>query len=116
MIIYIEEYKCTLGGNMYSELFNFLKLLSDENRLKIIDMLSCKELSNKELLCYLNISQPTLSYHIKILEDGGLVTKRVEKNTHYYKLNIQSFENDMEQIKKIYEHKSTCTCFKEDKC
>ncbi len=99
---------------MYNKLFNYLKLLSDENRLRIIDMLSCQEFSNKQMLSYLKISQPTLSYHIKILETGGLVRKRVDKNTHYYSLNIEKFKDNMKEIEKIYLHKESCDCLKDE--
>ncbi|MFV0288459.1 MAG: ArsR/SmtB family transcription factor [Mycoplasmatales bacterium] len=101
---------------MYKELVTFLKLIADENRLKIIDMLSCKELANKELLEYLEISQPTLSHHIKILEQGNLVNKRIDKNTHYYSLNIEQFKKGNLELKKTYINKRTCSCFKGGKC
>lgn len=101
---------------MYNNLVKFLKLIADENRLKIIDMLSCKELSNKELLEYLAISQPTLSHHLKILAQGKLVNKRVDKNTHYYSLNTEEFKKGNNELKKTYINKKTCDCFKDGEC
>ena len=49
------------------------KALSDETRLKIIDLLSDGEYCACELLTAFNITQPTLSYHMKILSESGLV-------------------------------------------
>jgi ArsR family transcriptional regulator len=49
------------------------KALADETRLKIIAMLSCGELCACEILAAFSISQSTLSYHMKILADNGLV-------------------------------------------
>ena len=60
------------------------KALSDENRIRILKMLHHGETCACKLLEELNISQPTLSHHMKILCDSGLVTGRREgKWTHY---------------------------------
>ena len=54
----------------YADYVPAMKALSDETRLKIIDMLSCGEMCACEILEELSISQPTLSYHMKIFEAG----------------------------------------------
>ena len=60
------------------------KALSDENRIRILKLLRNGEKCACKLLEELNISQPTLSHHMKILCDSGLVTGRMEgKWTHY---------------------------------
>lgn len=50
-----------------------MKALSDPNRVKIIKLLQCKNLCVCELREILGISQPTVSKHLKILEEVGLV-------------------------------------------
>jgi len=65
-------------------LANTFKALSDENRIRILKLLCCGEKCACKLLEELNISQPTLSHHMKILCDAGIVTGRKEgKWTHY---------------------------------
>ena len=60
------------------------KALGDENRIRILKLLRNGEKCACKLLEELNISQPTLSHHMKILCDSGLVTGRREgKWTHY---------------------------------
>ncbi len=60
------------------------KALSDPNRLKIVEMLSNGEKCGCKLLEAFNITQPTLSHHMKILEESGLVKgKKQGKWTHY---------------------------------
>lgn len=60
------------------------KTLGDENRIRILQMLCTGEKCACKLLDELNISQPTLSHHMKILCDAGIVTGRKEgKWTHY---------------------------------
>ncbi|MDA3731006.1 metalloregulator ArsR/SmtB family transcription factor [Niameybacter massiliensis] len=57
----------------YSEYVSIFKALADETRLKIIQMLLDGELCACDILEAFNITQPTLSYHMKILTECGLV-------------------------------------------
>lgn len=50
-----------------------MKALSDPNRVKIIKMLQRKMMCVCELRAALGIAQPTVSKHLKILEEAGLV-------------------------------------------
>lgn len=60
------------------------KALGDENRIRILKLLGTGEKCACRLLEELNISQPTLSHHMKILCDTGIVSGRREgKWTHY---------------------------------
>ena len=63
------------------------KALGDENRIRILQMLHGGELCACKLLETLNITQPTLSHHMKILCDSGLVTSRKEGKWNYYSIN-----------------------------
>ena len=60
------------------------KAFCDENRLTILEMLQSGEKCACVLLEKLAISQPTLSHHMKILVDSGIVAARkAGKWTHY---------------------------------
>jgi ArsR family transcriptional regulator len=60
------------------------KAFCDENRLMILELLRSGEKCACVLLEKLDISQSTLSYHMKILCDSGVVDSRQEgKWTHY---------------------------------
>ena len=50
-----------------------MKALSDPNRVKIIKALQQKYMCVCELQAVLNLAQPTVSKHLKILEEAGLV-------------------------------------------
>ena len=55
---------------------NFIKVmkaLSDPNRVKIVKMLQHKSMCVCEMRAALRVAQPTVSKHLKILEDAGLV-------------------------------------------
>ena len=60
------------------------KAFCDENRVKIVEMLKTGEKCACKILEELNVTQPTLSHHMKILCDSGIVLGRKEgKWTHY---------------------------------
>ena len=56
------------------EFVKVMKALSDPNRVKILKMLQHKTMCVCELQGALGVSQPTVSKHLKILEDAGFVT------------------------------------------
>lgn len=74
----------------YEKNARILKALSDPNRLKIIDLLSCGEKCACEILESFKFTQPTLSHHMKVLIDCGLVEARKDSIWNQYKLNINN--------------------------
>jgi ArsR family transcriptional regulator, arsenate/arsenite/antimonite-responsive transcriptional repressor len=56
------------------DLIKVMKALSDPNRVKIVKMLQIKSACVCELRSALGIAQPTVSKHLKVLEEAGLVT------------------------------------------
>jgi len=63
------------------------KSFCDANRLTILGLLKGGEKCACELLDELHIGQPTLSHHMKILVNCGIVNDRKEGKRHYYSLN-----------------------------
>jgi DNA-binding transcriptional ArsR family regulator len=49
------------------------KIFSDKTRLKIVELLSEKELTNSQLVRMLNLSKLTISHHLKLLLDAGIL-------------------------------------------
>ena len=68
------------------------KTLSDSNRLKIVKMLSDGEKCGCKLLEAFEITQPTLSHHMKILCDCGLVETRKEGKWSHYSLSCETLQ------------------------
>lgn len=87
-----------------------LKALGEETRLKIIDMLSCGEMSACDILEKLNISQSTLSYHKNLLTKSELVNARKEGAWMRYTLNDTKFEELKSFIETITSEKNDCIC------
>ena len=63
------------------------KALGDSNRLQIMKRLSTGEICAGKLLEQFRITQPTLSHHMKVLCECGLVTARKEGKWSHYSLN-----------------------------
>jgi len=68
------------------------KALGDSNRLQIVKMLSEGEKCGCKLLEAFDITQPTLSHHMKILCDCGLVNDRKEGKWHHYSINVEGWK------------------------
>ncbi|HAX18210.1 MAG TPA: transcriptional regulator [Actinobacteria bacterium] len=83
----------------YNDFVQMFKGLADETRLKIIDMLSSGELCACKILKEFDITQPTLSYHMKILTDCGLVNARREGAWMKYTINNENFKKLKEILK-----------------
>ena len=58
------------------DFISVMKALSDPNRVKIVKMLQHKAMCVCEIRAALNIAQPTVSKHLKLLEQAGLVSFR----------------------------------------
>ena len=69
------------------------KALSDENRIRILKILHSGEKCACKLLEELDISQPTLSHHMKILCEAGIVTGRKEGKWTYYSMSCEGVRN-----------------------
>jgi DNA-binding transcriptional ArsR family regulator len=57
------------------KLANLFQLLSEENRLKILFALEEEALSVTEITKITDLSQPLVSFHLKALEEAGLIIK-----------------------------------------
>lgn len=63
------------------------KAFCDENRIRILQLLQEGEKCACELLEKMNITQPTLSHHMKILCDSGIVAGRKDGKWMYYSVS-----------------------------
>jgi ArsR family transcriptional regulator len=94
----------------YSNYAAFFKALSDPNRLMIVDMLSCGELCACVILEKFNITQPTLSHHMKTLSDCGMVNGRKEGKWVYYSLNDEIVRDLKNYLELVTTAKEDCIC------
>lgn len=74
------------------------KAFCDENRLQILEMLRGGEKCACILLENLQISQSTLSHHMKILCDSGIVISRKEGKWTYYSISKEGSQTAAERL------------------
>jgi ArsR family transcriptional regulator len=68
----------------------FAKAIADDTRQKIMSVCCCCELSDNEIVEKIGFSQPTISHHLAILRDAGLVNIREEGKQTFYTLNQEN--------------------------
>jgi ArsR family transcriptional regulator len=94
----------------YAFYIPMLKTLSDETRLRIVDMLSCGPLCACDILTAFTITQPTLSYHMGLLTSCGLVKAKRNGTWMTYSLEAENFLALQNFLKGISEDKEECIC------
>lgn len=70
-----------------SQVTKFLKVISEENRLKILCLLKKKEMCVCDIWQYLDLAQNLTSHHLKVLKNYGLVSSRQEGLKVTYSIN-----------------------------
>lgn len=83
-----------------SEVF---KALGDPTRLEIVRLLIGKEMCVCDIMDSFQVSQPTISHHLRVLKQADLVRDKKEGKWIYYSLNSGSFET----IEKFFEQYRT---------
>ena len=79
------------------------KALSDPNRLQIIQMITDQERCACKLLEHFNISQPTLSHHMRILSDCNLIRTRKDGKWSHYSMNMETLTTFKKHVEKLHE-------------
>ena len=69
------------------QLRRVLQALADETRQQILEMLLEREMCVGDIVEAFNMSQPTISHHLNVLKQFGLVTSRKEGKQVFYATN-----------------------------
>lgn len=95
-----------MSQQQFNQLLQFFKVLGNKNRLQILGLLANEERNVGELALILDLKEPTISHHLSIMKEMGLVSMRAEGNVRVYWLN-----NDfLEQMNKdIFSQKNLAT-------
>ena len=90
------------------------KAFCDENRIRILKLLCGREKCACKLLEEMSISQPTLSHHMKILCDSGIVLGRKEGKWMHYRISPEGVQiakeylNGLTDVTPITDSKPCC--------
>jgi DNA-binding transcriptional ArsR family regulator len=67
-------------------------VLAEPTRRRIVDELRVSERSVAELVQALAVSQPTVSKHLKVLRNSGLVSRRTAAQQRIYRIEVKPFQ------------------------
>ena len=76
----------------------FFKALADETRLRIVKLLGVREMCVCEIMVALNLTQPTASHHLGLLENVGIVKDRKEGKWVFYSLENPELLESMHEL------------------
>jgi ArsR family transcriptional regulator len=83
----------------------FTKAIADPTREKIMLFCCCRWRSVNEVADYMGVTQPTVSHHLAILRDAGLVEIRPEGKQTFYRLNQAHMTACCDELKQIFAQK-----------
>ena len=92
------------------------KALCDETRWTVLSLLQSGEKCACVLLETLNLAQPTLSYHMKILVESGIVTARKDGKWTYYAICAEGCETAARIMRKLAEAAEATVELNEEEC
>lgn len=79
-----------------------LRALSDENRLAAVRIIAQSgKICARDLLADIDITQPTLSHHMKVLAESGLVDVIKDGRKRYYVINQETADEFLDSLKKL---------------
>lgn len=99
-----------LSDKKTAEMF---KALCDENRIKIVKLLQSGEKCACVLLDDLHITQPTLSHHMKILCDSGIIVGRKDGKWMHYSISQEGAAAAISALKElttVHGQSTPCCC------
>ena len=90
---------------MYQKLFTLqedvFKVLANQKRLEIVQLLNNRELSVSQMISMLGLSQPNLSQHLSLLRQAKVITARRDGQTIYYHLSDPRIAEACTMIKQM---------------
>jgi ArsR family transcriptional regulator len=90
-----------LRGDTMENLIVKLKALCDENRLKMIAILAGRELCACDLVENLDLTQPTISHHLKVLVESGLISCQKRGKWCFYRVNDAQLKSFLEELSRL---------------
>lgn len=91
-----------LDGQTDSHAAAVFKALSDETRLRILKSISqMRELCECMIVPAFGLSQPTISYHLKVLREAGLIESERRGQWVYHRLNQRALLETVRRLAEI---------------
>jgi ArsR family transcriptional regulator len=109
MLLCFYHNKIEGGYSVKNEYLRVFRAFTDANRFRVLELLCEGEQCACVLLEDLDISQPTLSHHMKILCQSGIVKGRKVGSWNYYSINADGCEYASHLLKIVAQQKLKTT-------
>ncbi|MBS7651092.1 winged helix-turn-helix transcriptional regulator [Candidatus Bathyarchaeota archaeon] len=100
-LTHLRELLSGLDNKILADMESMFIGLGDRTRLQILKLITEEELCVCEISAALELTQPTTSHHLRILERGGLVSSRHRGRWVFYRLANSSVKKMFEDALKI---------------
>jgi ArsR family transcriptional regulator, arsenate/arsenite/antimonite-responsive transcriptional repressor len=91
---------------------DFAKAIADETRQKIMNLLCCQWMNVGEIVEALGgVTQPTVSHHLAVLREAGLVNIRPDGKQTFYSLNQERIAFCCGQLMQVFAPESNTAAF-----
>ncbi|MEM1570312.1 MAG: metalloregulator ArsR/SmtB family transcription factor [Candidatus Bathyarchaeia archaeon] len=95
----MDQFEQSLDDRFISEKSRLFKALANETRLKILMLLDVRgEMCVCELMSALGLTQPTISHHLGILKNAGLIRERKSGKWVYYRITDARLMENMRKL------------------
>ncbi len=93
-----------MDTGQYEEALLLLKAVADENRLRMVGLMSERAYTVSEMANVFNLTEPTVSHHVSKLHGAGLLRLKMEGNQRFYSINekrlatLKAYVNGIEKL------------------
>jgi DNA-binding transcriptional ArsR family regulator len=93
-----------MASEQYEECLLLLKAVADENRLRMVGLMSERAYTVSEMATVFDLTEPTVSHHVSKLHAAGLLRLRMEGNQRFYSMNekrlatLKAYVNGIEKL------------------
>ncbi|MDT8336605.1 MAG: metalloregulator ArsR/SmtB family transcription factor [Candidatus Izemoplasmatales bacterium] len=95
---------------MNEKIANYFKALGDKNRLALLELIIKGENCGCTLIDKLDVTQPTMTYHINILEESGLITSKKEGIWRKLEVNQDSLNELVAYLNNLKKQEGVSKC------
>ncbi len=93
-----------MDEGLHEDVLKLLKALADENRLRMVELMSQRAYTVSELAVVFDLTEPTVSHHVSKLHAAGLLRLKMEGNQRFYSMNekrLSTFKFYMNSIENL---------------
>lgn len=96
-----------MSGATCCDFNEFAKAMADETRQRILSLLQAGEMNESDIITHFDLTQPTISHHLALLQHANLVTARRDGKYIYYHVNSDCVSQCCREILARYNIPST---------